>query len=162
MLKSGALHGKLTSLISQSYSPVTRSSENSANDTSYVTLASVTVPGGMMGTDGLLRITVDWSYTGSANNKRLTLNWGGIQISTQTVTATTSAKYLIEIANKHSASVQTIQSHITYGAASRNPDQTIDTGMDVAIDFPARWEAAVAGESITLIGYSIWLYPGND
>jgi len=156
---------KIPFLVSQSYSPVTRESTNGVGavvDTDYVALASVTVPGGLMGTNGVLRIVVDWSYTGSANNKRLTINWGGNQISSATVTTLLGAKYLVEIANKNSLSAQAIHNHTTYGAASRLTDQAQDTSQDVVIDFPARWEALVASETITLIGYSVWYYPGND
>lgn len=149
-------------LIGQSYAPVTRSSANTAADASYETLGSVTVAGGLMGANGVLRITVDWSYNNSASSKILTINWGGSQISFSTVTTTSGAKYLVEVANANSSGTQAIQSHTTYGAATRLTDTTEDTTQDVVIDFPARWGAAVLSESITLIGYSIWLYPGND
>ena len=152
----------LAVLIAQSYAGWTRSSVNAAGDATTVTLASVVVPGGTMGPNSVLRITLDWSYTNSASTKALATNWGGINISAPTATTSSGYKGLIEIANKNSLSIQTIQNNTNYGSASRvSPDPTIDTSSDVSLDFRANWGAAASGETITLIGYSVWHYPGS-
>lgn len=148
-------------LVAQSYAGWTRSSVNTAGDIDSTVLASIVIPGGLMGANSVLRITLDWSYTNSANAKILATDWGGGTISAPSAANSSAMKSLIEIANKNSLRIQTIQNNNNYGSASRLGDTTRDTSGDVLIDIKVKWMAAVASETITLIGYSIWHYPGN-
>jgi hypothetical protein len=148
-------------LVAQSYAGWTRSSVNAAGDIDATVLASIVIPGGLMGMNSVLRITLDWSYTNSASTKVLAMDWGGVNISAPSATASSGMKSLVEIANKNSLSIQTIQNNNNYGAASRLGDMTKDTSGDVLVDIKVRWTTPAASEAITLIGYSIWHYPGN-
>lgn len=151
----------LPQLIGQSYAGWTRSSANAAGDADYVILTSVTVPGGTMGLNSVLRIVLDWEYTNSVRQKTLVLDWGGLSASAPVVSTSSGMKSLTEIANKNSLSIQTIQAHNDYGPATRLPNRTQNTANDVVIDIRTKWDAPVASETITLIGYSIWHYPGS-
>ena len=84
-------------LISQAYSPVTRTSENSSADTNYVTLASVTVPGGTMNYNGRIVVEQDWKYTNSVSAKTLQSIAGRTWVAGPTVTTSTMACFMIGI-----------------------------------------------------------------
>ena len=148
--------------IAQSYTAVTRSSDN-ATDTSYVTLASTTLPSGTMNLNGELIITQDWKCNASALVKTLALNFGGISVSSPTVTDSNVQRtnYRIAIKNLNSTASQSIFGHITFGGAYGNPTTSVDTTAAVTIDHTCKWSANVVGEQITLIGYSVWYYPGS-
>jgi hypothetical protein len=148
-------------LISQSYSPVTRSSNNST-DTTYVTLATVTVPGGTMNYNGKIVIEHDWKYTNSASTKGLRIDWGGVWIAGPSVSASVNACFMLTIKNANSPNSQLLLDSTTYSTSARDATASADTTQDVAIDIKCNWGANVASEQIILRGYSIWYYPGND
>ena len=54
-------------LFGASGTTVTRNSVNGAGDTSYTALSTITVPGGVMGPNGRLRLTCSLQYTNSAS-----------------------------------------------------------------------------------------------
>lgn len=155
--------GLLPTLISQSYAAVIRTSDN-ATDTSFVTLASIIVPGGTMNPSGEIVVTQDWKVTKSATVKTLAMDWGGANVSAPAVTNpnVVRSNYRIAIKNLKSLSSQSIFGHITFGEAWGDMTGSANTAGDVAIDHKCRWSANVSGESITLLGYSIWYYPGSN
>lgn len=149
--------------VAQKYVGAVLNSVNGAGDTAFTQMAAITVPGGLMGLNSVLNITLDWGYTGSTSTKILTLKWGGAPISQPSTTGAgvTGMKSIIEIANANSMSLQKIQNNNNYGAATRGTDRTSDTSLDVQILLGGQWSLAASGESITLIGYRIWHYPGS-
>lgn len=156
-------------LVAQSYMPFTRTSANGVgtNDTEYHVLASITVPAGTMGPNSRLVITFDWDTpTATVRTKTLAVFFGGILVAAPTldsdVNAHTNVFGTIEIKNLNSLASQKVWNGISYGTTS-NPRvaTTKDTSADVAIDFQCKWDANVASETITLLGYSIWHYPGS-
>lgn len=152
-------------LISQSYSPVTRSSTNGVgtNDTDFQTLASVTVPGGTMNKNGLISVEQDWKYTNSTSIKTLAMDWGGANVSWGTAgSGVVRSCYRIAIKNTNSLTAQNVFNNTTYGNAAADAAPAINTANDVLIDHKCKWSANVASEQIILLGYSIWYYPGND
>jgi len=149
-------------LISQAYSPATRTSENSSADTRYVTLASVTVPAGTMNYNGKIVIEQDWKYTNSSSNKTLRVDWGGEWITGPAVSTSARACFMLAIKNANSLRAQTILNSTYFSTSTLDTTASADTTQDVAIEFRCNWAANVASEQITLLGYSIWYYPGND
>lgn len=147
-------------LISQSYAPVTRSSDN-ATDTSYVTLATVTVPGSLMNYNGKLMIEQDWKNTNSASVKTLRVDWGGNWITGPSVTTNVNSYFLLAIKNANSLVSQIMLNGIGFSSSNLDTTAAVDTSQAVAIDFKCNWGANVAGEQIILRGYSVWYYPGN-
>jgi len=75
-------------------------------NTSETNLATVSVPAGAIGANGRLRITAQFSYPNSANNKILRVRFGGTAFHVVTVTTTTHTKFQIDIGNRNSASSQ--------------------------------------------------------
>lgn len=162
----GALLVSQGMCIAQSYAGWTRSSLNSTvttpADNAYVTIATVTVPAGTMGANSKLVIVTDYDYTNSASTKTLAVDWGGSNISGPTFTTTGAVKIILEIINKNSRSSQIILNNNSYGTDTvAHLTASKDTASDVAIDFKVKWSAAALTETITLLGYSIWHYPGS-
>ena len=147
-------------LIAQSYAPVTRSSNNST-DTTYTTLATVTVPGGTMNANGKIVIEQDWKYTNSASTKTLRVDWGGNWITGPTATTTANAWFVLAVKNANSRSSQIMLNGTAYSTSNLDTTTAVDTSADVAIDFKCNWGANVASEQIILRGYSVWYYPGT-
>lgn len=151
--------GPFVKLIAQSYTPVTRSSNNST-DATYQTLASVTLPGGTMNLNGKIVIEQDWSYTNSANTKNMRIDWGGNWMTAASATTTAQSWLVLAIKNANSLTSQIALNSTTYGSGAALT-AAVDTTQNVNIDFRCNWGANVIGESITLLGYSIWYYPGS-
>lgn len=90
------------------------------------------------------------------------MDWGGSNVSGPTFTTTAALKTIIEIINKNSLSSQIILNNNNYGTdTSAHLTASKDTSGAVVIDFKVKWSAATASETITLLGYSIWHYPGS-
>lgn len=154
----------LPQLIGQLSEGWTRSSVNAAGDSSYTTLESVPVPGGMMGANSKLLITADWSFSPSTNTKYMSVDFGGTSVSIITVNNANypSTKIMTDIMNMNSLSIQKTHNTHTYGvAATAHLASAVPTVADAVIDFKCKWNAQVASESIALLGYSIWHYPGS-
>lgn len=158
------LQNLIPTRVGQSYGPVVRSSTNGVVtlDTDWFVFASVTVPAGLMGLDSKLIIIADWTYTNSASVKSLALDWGGSNVAAPTYTTTAGVKLMMEVLNAHSLTAQRILNSSTFNAATAAAHTSVakDTGSPVVIDLKAKWGANVASENITLLGYSIWHYPG--
>lgn len=148
--------------VAQSYPSASRTSANSAGDATFSVLASVTVPGGLMNLNSKIVIIADWDFPVSSSTKTLAVDFGGSNISAPAVTTPNRAgKFLLEIQNINSLSIQKTFNAIEYGITpNTRASSSINTGSDVIIDFKCKWGAAVASETITLLGYSIWHYPG--
>ncbi|WP_074975866.1 hypothetical protein [Nitrosospira multiformis] len=112
--------------------------------------------------NGELVVTQDWKYTNSPTVKTLAMDWNGSNVSGPTATTTVRSNYRISIKNLNSLSSQSIFGNTTFGLAAGDPNGFANTANDVVIDHRCRWSANVLGESITLLGYSIWYYPGSN
>lgn len=158
-------NGPVVSLVSQYYAPSTRSSTNGVGpvvDTDYVTLATVTVPGGLMNSNGKLIIEQDWKHTGSASTKTLRVDWGGNWITGPTVTTAVNSWFVLGIKNANSLTSQIMLNGTNYSTSTLDTTASVNTASDVAIDFKCNWSALASGEQIILRGYSVWYYPGNS
>ena len=70
---------------------------------------------------------------------------------------------MVEIINANSLVSQKVLNASTFSLAVPSPHTSLfkDTAANVPIDIKVRWGANVASEFITLLGYSIWHYPGE-
>lgn len=158
--------GLLPTLIGQFYAGWNRSSTNNTGvpDINFVTLTQVLVRGGTMGPNSKLVIISDWDYTASNSTKTLAIDFGGINVSWTGISSLPThqmGKILTEVQNLNSLSSQKIMNGSSYGI-SPNPriSASIDTSLDMSITFKCKWSAGVVAETISLLGYSIWHYPG--
>jgi hypothetical protein len=133
--------------------------------TSETTLASVTVKGGAMGVQGQIMVHSSWSYTNSANNKNARLRIGGLAgtvCMNYTVTTTATLVDLRRVANRNSASSQTVTAssggHTGGFGTSANalPAPVQNTAND--FDLVLTGQLASAGETITLESWTMTLF----
>lgn len=125
-------------------------------------LATINIPGGIMGANGAIRVIPIWSYPSSANNKTLRVKFGATAFYDVVVTANVSAQALIVIRNRNSQASQVgfaPQSGTGVGG-STSPIVTaaLDTSVDQYITITG--QLALAGENITLEGYTVEVLPG--
>jgi len=124
------------------------------------TLATVTVPGGAMGPNGVLRITTTWSHTGSTNAKTPRVKFNGFEYCGLSINNAghLGSQYQTIISNRNSATSQVggPKNISGLGSSSQGPQTTtVDTSVDVDITMTA--SLSDAGESLTLERYIVEL-----
>jgi len=118
--------------------------------TSVVTLATITIPAGLLGENGKLKIYPLWATTNNANVKTLRLNIGG-PLSTMTSQSVPNNSGLLIIRNINSESVQKCSSGLVAGIGSSIgsiASPTIDTSAATTITITG--QLAVGGDTMTL------------
>lgn len=149
-------------LVGQRYNGWTRDSVNGAGDASYTTLATATMPAGLMGRNSKLVIISDWDCPSSASVKSFAVDFGGTNVGQPSLTTSVMLKLMLEVQNLNSISSQKTMNGSSYGASSNaRLSSTVGTSAAVAIDFKVKWADAALSETLTLLGYSIWHYPGE-
>ncbi len=132
--------------------------------TDETTLASITVPAGLMGGSGSIRITSLWSHTVSANLKTLRASFGGTNFLTLSSSATIAAwQSFVMIRNRTAATQAAFPAaggNSGLGAATvAISTGAVNTAVDQVILLTA--QLASAGETITLEGYTVEIIPGG-
>jgi hypothetical protein len=151
----------MPALVGQRFAAASRISTNSASDAGFVTLASVTVPGELMRPNSKLVIISDWDCPSSASVKTFAVDFGGQNVGQPSLTTSAMLKLMTEIQNLNSLLSQKTMNGSSYGATGTPRIATsVDTSVAVTIDFKAKWNMATLSETLTLLGYSIWHYPG--
>ena len=119
--------------------------------TSVVTLATITIPAGLLGANGKLKIYPLWSTTNNANVKTLRLNIGGAVCSTMASQSVPNNSGLLIIRNINSESVQKCSSGLVAGigaSAGSIASTTIDTTAATTITITG--QLAVGTDTLTL------------
>lgn len=138
-----------------------------SSGTAEVQLASVVIPAGIMGTNGILRIRTLWVYTSSGNTKTLRVRFGGSGgtiYGTATPTTTISSSGMTTIANNNSVSAQkgapsNMNLTVPFGAVNNALiTSAIDTTAATTVYISG--QPASGGETITLESYTVELIPG--
>ena len=130
-------------------------------DTNENILATITVPAGAMGLNGILRVTTLWTVTNSGNLKTLRARLGGIggtDYMTIGLTAALSHHHVVMIRNRGAANSQIgfTPSSIPFNTSTgANITSAIDTSA--AQTFVITGQKASAGETITLESYLVEL-----
>ena len=130
-------------------------------DTNENILATVTIPAGAMGLNGILRVYHAWTVTSSGNNKILRVRFGGIGgtgFATNTLTTSVSAVGITHIANRGVANSQVGPSNassifqgVTSGTGNALTTSSIDTSAATTLVLTG--QKASAGETLTLESY---------
>lgn len=130
-------------------------------------LASVVLPGGLMGLNGLVRVRSLWTWTSSGNIKTIRVRVGGISgqaIRQANFTNTVAFRDICEIQNRNSLSSQVyLPAGSTTGgwgsATSTNPGTaTLDTSGNLSIVLTA--QKATGSESMALESYQVEVIAG--
>jgi hypothetical protein len=119
--------------------------------TSAVTLATITIPAGLMGANGKLKIYPLWATTNNANVKTLRLNLGVAVCSTMTSQSVPNNSGLLIIRNINSESVQKCSSGLVAGIGSSSgsiASPTVDTSAATTITITG--QLAVGTDTLTL------------
>jgi len=126
-------------------------------DTAETQLASLTLPGGAMGPNGVLRVTTLWSYSNSANSKTLRVRLGGLSGTAFQANAVTTSNIGVmqrTIQNRNSQSSQigfniaNAVSYTTVGSGTSVATGAVDTSVDQSLVITG--QLASAGETVTL------------
>ena len=119
--------------------------------TSAVTLATITIPAGLLGANGKLKIYPLWATTNNANVKTLRLNIGGMLCSTMTSQSIPNNSGLLIIRNINSESVQKCSSGLVAGIGASFgsiASTTVDTTAATTITLTG--QLAVGTDTMTL------------
>lgn len=125
-------------------------------------LATVTVPGGLLGPNGGLQIWTLWSYTNSANNKVCRVRAGGLagtQFRAVVQTTTASLHDLCLIRNQNSQSVQVGWISASAGGVGAHANALVTAAIDTSADWDLvlTGQKANAGETLTLQAWEAFL-----
>ena len=121
------------------------------SSTSVATLATITIPAGLMGANGKLKIYPLWSTTNNANIKTLRLNIGGTLCSTMVSQSIPNNSGLLIIRNINSESVQKCSSGLVAGIGPSSgsiASPTVDTSAATTITITG--QLAVDTDTLTL------------
>ncbi len=128
------------------------------------TLASVTVPAGAMGPNGVLRVTSLWKYTNSANAKTMKVQLASVNFVNVSPTTNNSLQVITTIWNRNAQNSQvgpgsSAGADGSMGTETINPiTGAVDTSAAQTLSFKAT--LANTGETITLESYLVELAYG--
>lgn len=126
------------------------------------TLASITIPGGMIGANGQVEVITLWTLPNSANNKTCQVKLGGSTMMSAVLTTALTFQPYCRIANRGSAASQIANPPMSTNAGFGSTDTavstaTIDTTQDTTITITG--QLASAAETMTLESYIVQVFP---
>jgi len=133
-----------------------------ANTTENI-LATVTIPGGLMGPNGQLWVYTLWNYTNSANSKtmRVRLNGAGSTQAfaiTQTATTQMADLRIIQNAGAQNSQIFFDRGSVPHpGATSVGVNTTAAIDTSVTTSLVITGQKATAGETLSLVSWSVQL-----
>ena len=119
--------------------------------TSVVTLATITIPAGLLGANGKLKIYPLWATTNNANVKILRANIGGVLCTTMTSQSVPNNSGLVIIRNINNEAAQKCSSGLVAGIGSSTgsiASPTVDTSAATTITITG--QLAVGTDTLTL------------
>lgn len=119
---------------------------------SDITLANITVAGGMMGPNGALRFHSAWEANNNANAKTYKPFFGGVQMDSNSITTALHASPTMSVKNRGVLTSQLYSFNTTFNAF-----KSIDTSTDKALTFTGN--LAVATDYIVLEGFIVEVLP---
>jgi hypothetical protein len=126
--------------------------------TTETTLASITVPGGMMGPNGALRVIPLFSCSNNANSKIVSIYLGGVSIGGQSLPNQPGYMAFEMIQNRNSLSSQVFNSSLTGVGFVNRSAAAINTAVDQQLDIRATLTNVADG--VNLERYTIEILPG--
>jgi len=122
-------------------------------------LATIPIPAGAMGVNGMLRVTALWSYTNSANTKTARYRLSGQSLGFVAVTTSSSSKTQAEIANRGALNSQVsgVGALVLPFTNSASAVQTFAIDMSVSQNITLTGLLTNVGETITLESYTVEL-----
>lgn len=125
--------------------------------TAETVLATVKIPGRLLGPKGAIRVWPLFSFTNSANLKSFRLRFGGSLLGSFFATTSATGRFLWAFQNRDSAALQVAIDGGGLGTATAAVlTAAIDTTVEQALTITG--QLANAGESITLQSYIVEVY----
>lgn len=119
-------------------------------------LATIAIPAGLMGVNGMLRITPLWSVTNNANAKTLMVRLGGTSISTAGAASQATYQNLIILRNRGVANSQVSPVTASTGNGfNGSAAATFAIDTSVAQNLTLTGTLGNAADTITLEGYTV-------
>ena len=144
------------------FSPVVRSSVGDSTDTSFVALATFSVPGGLLGPNGWLEIFFNATSNSNALTKYFAVDIHGNNAAAPSISPSQVSlgwgNYVFNTASELSQKCANIGSSPFGPSANPNINLSVDTRANFNVVIKAKWsaQAAPAGaDTITLNGYYI-------
>ena len=158
-LSDGAVIVPGAAVVVANFSPVVRSSVGDATDTNFVTLATFSVPGGLLGPNGWLEIFFNATSNSNALTKYFTVDIGGNNVAAPAVSPSQVSlgwgNYVFNTASELSQKCGNMGSSPFGPSANTNINLSVDTRANFNVVIKAKWsaQAAPAGaDTITLNG----------
>lgn len=137
------------------------SGANIANtgNTTENTVATVTIPAGMLGANGAVEVIPLWDFTNNANTKTMKVKFGGSVVYSIATTATTSCQMQYFVRNANSASAQVAQASNGSSGMGAVAGSLLTGVINTAnaADITLTAQCANAGDTINLRGYIVRL-----
>lgn len=124
---------------------------SSTGSTSVVTLATITIPAGLLGANGKLKIYPLWATTNNANQKTLRVLFGGLICTTITSQSVPNNSGLVIIRNINSESAQKCSSGLVAGiGASYGSIASLTVDTSAATTITITGQLADGADTLTL------------
>ncbi len=137
--------------------------------TAEVILASLTIPGGSMGANGMIRAQSSWGCSNSANTKIARTRLGGVMFGQQSQTTVASFGMMSGIKNRGNPAIQfqpaggsggpSVALGSNSSSSTNNAQPTINTAVDTTLTF--RGQLAVATDFLVLETCTIEILAGT-
>lgn len=120
--------------------------------TNETTLASVTIPGGLMGSDGSIRVYALYSFTGTAGIKTIKLKFGGLTFASASAGNTNGERCLFRTISNIGQSSQRGSSEVAYSDTTGGV-AIMSFAVDTSLDFnvSSSMQLANAADSATMV-----------
>lgn len=127
--------------------------------TSETTLATVTIPGGLLGSAGHVEIVTFWSAgANNTNTKTLNIKFGASTVASQNLANTRAYQNYSRVANRANNSQIFFNAATSFAITSNAPGTAaVDTTADVAVTLTGT--LAVGTDTMTLESYLVVAYP---
>ena len=145
---------------------ILRTALGDATDAVESTLASVVIPGGLLGSNGTIEVLLGCTASVSTPDKPIVIYIAGQSLAAPTMLAANTRTTLMAIANM-AGSNQTMESlnmgfnpfgQATGAVLSRSIDMTVDQTLTITQKWTA---AATAGNTFRILNYVVLAYPGT-
>lgn len=151
-------------ILAKSNVPAARNSANAAGDSTEATLATITLPAGLLSGSTSIFVYALFRATGSASTKSYYLRLGGTSFGQTTSTTNPAVQLNVVIHADNAANDQKLPNNVIAGFtgnASAMIDGSKDCSVPIDITFGCHWNAATLSETITLESYMVVVYPGQ-
>lgn len=148
-------------ILTKSNTAVTRNSANAAGDATEQTMATITLPAGLLTGETSIHIHAMWSATSSANTKTYTVRLSSTSIGSHSSTTTVSNQTSL-LCHANGASAQKFVNNAVadFSGAGALGSSAKNANTALSVTLGCNWAGATLSESISLESYFVMVYPG--